>query len=226
MPKRHSKRKGSRKFSQNFKHQLSAWVDLTTGLSGLNGIRVPIGFTYFDGFSDLVKFFHYVRPIRFRISLSMSTTTATTDSFYGSALAFYPIDYIIESTPSVLPPTAATVKSLRGSVLVEPGSRNIGKWVSFQETRWYSGPDIMLIGPNLGVVLAYLSDAGVSESLGIGMLDVEFEFKSKVFLSGVLLYPKTEVKCDCCQKEKSQRLGGTATISESQRLVGTATIIE
>jgi hypothetical protein len=166
---------------------LSAWVDVTTGVTGTNGFVLKVQYSYFDGFYEISRFFHYVRPQKFRVSLSLSTTTATSDSFYGAAFAFYPVNYIKESYTMQIPGNVSSLMALPGSVLVQPGGRNLGPWRNLAEKEWFSCADINQSAAALGSALAYCSDLGISESLGVMVIEVVFEFKAKIFWSGSLL---------------------------------------
>lgn len=189
MPKRSYKKRHGRKRANNVaNHVLTAWIDCTSGVLGTNGFNLPIQFTYFDGFSNIGRFYHYFKPLRCRVSFLLSQTTATLDSFEAACVAVYPIDYIIESPPTVLPVSNAQVAALNGSIRVQPGSRNVGRWCSVSAKQWYSCADAITYSTNAvaGNLLAYFADIGPNEKVGQAIVDIDFAFKTKVYYNSQL----------------------------------------
>lgn len=162
-------------------HTLDAWVDIASGLLGVNGIAAPIQFNYFKGYGNLASFYRYVTVLSYRFHFSVSTRPDFTDAFDGGAVAFYPSNYLIESADTTVPTALSTVQSLPGSVQLMPGAINRSPWVKVQVPQTYSTADI---GDSvLGIMYAYSNDLPPEENVGQAKLEVNFRFWGKRYVA-------------------------------------------
>jgi len=77
-----------------------------------------------DGFNALRDFYQYFTPLSYRISLQ--ELPAMTDQTITAAL--YPINYIVEATPTSIAFSGSTLSTMRGNVYFQPGAKNLGSW--------------------------------------------------------------------------------------------------
>jgi len=162
-------------------HTLDAWVDLSSGLVGTNGLVVPIALEWFKHFGQMGTFYRYCSVLSYKFDFTLSTTQSTQDSLYGAAIAFYPVNPLIEGNSFSVPTTLADVQCIDGAIMIQPGYRNSSKWVKIAAPATYATNQF--IGTTLGVgsFLAYANDLGPSETLGQARLSLNIRFWEKRF---------------------------------------------
>ena len=110
-------------------HSLDAWVDLSSGLLGINGLSTSIQYNFFKNFNDIALFYKYFSVLSYKFDFSMTTRPETLEVFDGGAVAVVPVNYIIETVNTTVPSNLAAVQAITGSIQVMPGAPNRSKWV-------------------------------------------------------------------------------------------------
>jgi len=164
---------------------LDAWVDLSTGILGQNGILTPIALEWFKNFGQMGTFYRYCSVLSHKLEVTVSTSPGTTDSLYGAAVGFYPVNPIIENMPSSTPGSLADVQALHGAIQIQPGYRNSTKWVKIMSPQVYSCNQFIGSELKIGAVLAYVNDIGPSETLGQARLSLNVRFWEKRYTASV-----------------------------------------
>jgi hypothetical protein len=156
-------------FSDHIQLSLSATV--TTG--GVGTATVNNSSFLWQSFYDFVvlsEIYHYMRPTSYRLIVVMDSTVMRWDGVF----AFYPVNtFTGETVLGGTPADIDDVLMLKGSVLVQPQFRNVGKW-----TPWPKGlpqiPAYDARGDAVGNFLGYANNVVVG-SLTL-VLEVKFHF--------------------------------------------------
>jgi hypothetical protein len=86
-----------------------------------------------EGYAELLAFWHYFKPLSYRVRIygvDKNTTNAV-----PTVSAFYPVNFVTDSGVASAFYTDASVASIRGAVMYQDGSRNVGpmqRWPASQ----------------------------------------------------------------------------------------------
>jgi len=157
--------------------------DLASGILGVNGINQLQPWNVFSDMAGLVQSFKYFEFCGYQIQVTGSPAFLSISSMMNLAVAYYPINYIIESAPATVPSSAFNLLKLPGSVNYQPGATNHGKWTDPKSKQQFSTVDAISGTKSAGVVLAYADDIPVSTNICSVVLRCTLRFYGRVFSS-------------------------------------------
>jgi hypothetical protein len=159
--------------------------NIASGVLGTNGGLMNIQWNFFNDAAALAIVYKYFEWQSFRVRFSLATTTAAQDSFQGASIAFFPINYITEGIILTVPTQRNQVQDLPGSIFVEQGVRNNGKWVSPGIKQQFACSDAFSssLGRLSGALVWFVDDIGISEVLGDIDLEVTLRFSQREYAS-------------------------------------------
>jgi hypothetical protein len=162
---------------------------ISSGTLGVNGGLQNIQWTYFNDAAALALVYKYFEIQSYRVRFSLSTTTAALDSFYGCAIAFFPINYITEGIILTAPTQRNQVQDLPGSIFVQQGVNNTGRWFYPGIKQQFASSDAFSssLGRLAGALVWYADDIGVSETLGDVDLEVTLRFSQREYANNASL---------------------------------------
>ncbi len=114
-------------------HTLTA-ATRTITVSGDTSSQIVFNWGSFKGFAQYSDIYQYFIPLRYRVmALANSYVTSSGLAPYAmpQVFAFYPQNYIVETTPAFSTFDAALLSELAGSVAFQSYSRNIGPKISW-----------------------------------------------------------------------------------------------
>jgi hypothetical protein len=161
-----------------------------SGALGVNGILVNLLWTNFNDAAVIGPLFKYFELQSCRIRWSNPTTAAAEDSFVSVSLAYFPINYYVEGSITQIPAQQNQVLELPGSIMVQPGARNIGRWFNPNIKQQFSTADAF--GPSnrvAGSLIVYANDVGVNETIGQADVEVTVRFYQRQFSPSVVTFP-------------------------------------
>lgn len=160
-------------------------LNVASGVSAVNGGYTTVNWLFFNDAAALSLVYKYFEVVACRVRIALSTVTATTDSFYGAAVAYFPINYLNEGVISAVPTQRNQVQDLPGSIFVQQGVNNTGKWFDPLIKQQFSCSDAFSSTLNraAGSLVWYFDDAGVSEVLGDVDIEVTLKFYGREYAS-------------------------------------------
>ncbi len=159
---------------------LYAYSDISSGVTGTNGINVALNYSNFTDIGEMLGVYSYFEILGYKIDFSLGTTAAITDSFYSLALGLKTANYVIgEVVSSTVPTSGQYVMELPGSIWIQQGSKNFGKWCMPNCKQVFSVRDAYSNARSFGNLVAYANDAGVSELLGQAIVTLNVRFYGK-----------------------------------------------
>jgi hypothetical protein len=168
---------------------LHANVLMTSGVLGANGGYFGMNWNIFNDAATVAPLYKYFEVVSCRIRPTLATTTETADSFLGGAIAFVPINYWVEGHPTFAPVKLNQVNELPGSVFLQPGANNFGRWFNPRIKQQFNTVDAFLGSTPrpAGTLVWWLSDAGISEKIGECDIEVNVRFYQREYSSTVSL---------------------------------------
>ncbi len=168
---------------------LHANILMSSGTLGGNGGFTPISWNIFNDAVTVAPLFKYFELLSCRIRPTLATTDETRDSFLGGAVAYVPINFWIEGQPQFAPSQLNQVNELPGSVFLQPGANNFGRWFDPRIKQQFNTIDTFLgsTARPAGTLVWYLSDAGVSEKIGEVDIEVNIRLYQREYSSVVSL---------------------------------------
>jgi hypothetical protein len=161
---------------------LHANGSIGSGGLALNGGLQTIIWNNFNDGVNLATIYKYFEILSCRIRVSMSTTTAATDSFYQGAVAYYPINYTKETVVSVAPTSVTQVEELPGSVYIQYGAKNFGNWFYPEIKEQFSCSEAFgTSNRQAGSLIWYVDDLGISESFANVDIQVNLRFTQREY---------------------------------------------
>lgn len=156
---------------------LHSFFSLTSPVTGLNGSISTVNWLFYDDASRFAGIYKYFEIQSCRIRVSNATTSAAEDSFQSLSVAYFPINYIVEGLPLTAPSNMNVVNELPGSVLVQSGAKNFGRWFNPNIKQAFATSDAFSssLGRAAGVLVWYCNDVGISEI--VGYVDIECTVK-------------------------------------------------
>jgi len=157
-------------------------ISIASGVTAVNGSATPVNWTGFNDAAPLNSLYKYFEIVGCRIRVSLASTTAATDSFVAGAVAWYPINYFVEGFPTTAPTTLASVNELPGSVWIQYGANNFGRWFNPGIKHQFSCSDAF--GPSLrsaGSLIWYVDDLGISETAGVCDIEMNLRFSQREY---------------------------------------------
>jgi hypothetical protein len=98
-----------------------------------------------------------------------------------AAFAYYPINHNIESGISQAPTQEAAVNELQGSVFVQDGAKNFGRWWNPGIKQQFSTRTAMTGDVTAGTLVWAINDAGPGESFGSVDVEVTLRFAERSY---------------------------------------------
>lgn len=162
---------------------------VASNVLGTNGGLMNVQWTFFNDAAALALVYKYFEIQSCRLRFSLATTTAAIDSFNGCALAFFPINYITEGIILTVPTQRNQVQDLPGSIFVQQGVNNTGKWFSPGIKQQFACSDAFStsLGRLAGAVVWFADDIGISEILGDVDLEITLRFSQREYASNASL---------------------------------------
>jgi hypothetical protein len=170
---RRARGKTARRAPQLFSDHIQLSLSTLVTTSGVGTATVNNSSFLWQSFYDYVvlsEIYHYMRPTSYRLIVVLDSTVMRWDGVF----AFYPVNtFTGETVVGGSPADIDDVLMLKGSVLVQPQFRNVGKW-----TPWPKGlpqiPAYNARGDSIGNFLGYANNCLVG-SLTL-VLEVKFHF--------------------------------------------------
>lgn len=157
-----------------------AYADIGSGVTGTNGIVYQLQWSNFTDIGEFVSVYSYMEILGYKIDFSLGTPTSVTDSFYSMALGLKTANYVIgEVVSSTVPTSGQYVMELPGSIWVQQGAKNFGKWCNPQCKQVFSVRDCYNNARPFGNLVAYANDVGVSELLGQAIVSLNVRVYGK-----------------------------------------------
>jgi hypothetical protein len=187
--------------NESFVTYLSAEISIDTTTQSI--LINPVWYNFF-GFTNLAKTYHYFVPLAHRIQISTNSSVNLSGSYVTAAsFAFYPINAALNELPlSGTVTSNADVLMLAGSVNLQPGARNIGKFQTwpFKQTQI---PAIDYQASDAGSFLGYFENDGSSAALvASALITVKFRFTRRIPIfntsstAGLKLFVRDQVEED------------------------------
>jgi hypothetical protein len=162
---------------------------MTSGVLGANGGYFGVNWNIFNDAVTVAPLFKYFEVLSCRIRPTLATTTETVDSFLGGSIAYVPINFWVEGQPLFAPVQLNQVNELPGSVMLQPGANNYGRWFNPRIKQQFNTVDSFLgsTARPAGTLVWWISDAGVSEKIGECDIEVNVKFYQREYSSVVSL---------------------------------------
>jgi len=143
-------------------------VTISSGVSGSNSLIYTLNWNSFRDTQPMAHLFRYFDVVGHQCTFSLATTTAATDSFNGGAIAYLPINYLVEGQYTAGPNFEDPVLELQGAIDVQAGAKNVGRWFPNPYKQTFSTADAFstTLVRVAGNIVAYFDDVGISETVG------------------------------------------------------------
>ena len=167
---------------------------IASGVTATNGGIQTVSWTAFNDAAPLAQIYKYFEIVGCRVRVSMASTAAAVDSFQDAVVAWYPLNYTKDPTPSSVPTVESCVTELPGSVYVQYGAKNYGKWFYPYIKEQFSVIDSFSTANNrvCGVLIWYVNDAGISETFGIADIEMNVRFHERLYTASVPTFMRFE----------------------------------
>jgi hypothetical protein len=168
---------------------------VASGVTAVNGGVTPINWVAFNDAAPLNSLYKYFEIVGCRIRVSLASTVAATDSFLAGAVAFYPINYFVEGFPSTAPTQLTSVNELPGSVFIQYGANNYGRWFNPNIKHQFSCSDAF--GPSnraAGSIIWFVDDLGISETAAIVDIELNLRFTQREYTANYPTYQSSKTQ--------------------------------